>query len=329
MDDALFAIIQSLLKRGTRIKANRGKAREFTGVLVQLSDPRARFSRTEGRATLISSVGETLWYLSGSDRLSHIEYYIPKYREYIGASRRAVRAPGAYGPRLFRGGDRSQMSLLIATLKEKLGRSDTRQAVAQIFQKSDLDANNKDVPCTTTMQFLPRNGRLHMITTMRSNDIYRGFPNDVFAFTFIQEIACRHLNLELGTYSHFVGSLHLYDEDVDSARSYLREGFPEPMSMPPMPLGNPASSIDWLLRVEKAVRLGCTEPSCSGVNEYWQDLARLLRVKVLHRAKDMRGLASLKAAMSNPVYDAIIRGRQRAVQRRVEAQLPLPGIQPS
>lgn len=126
LDDALGDVMRRLLQKGDRIIAGKGAAREFTGVLVELSDPRARFSRTEGRGALISFLGETLWYLSGSDRLSHVEYYIPNYRKFIKASSRAVRAPGAYGPRLFGGGDKEQISKLIAMLKAKQGNSDTR-----------------------------------------------------------------------------------------------------------------------------------------------------------------------------------------------------------
>src|SRR5687767_9497076 len=104
LDDVLNEVMRRLLRRGARIRAGKGPAREFTGVLIELADPKARLSRTEGRGVLISFLGETLWYLSGSDRLDQIEYYIPKYRTFINASRRAVRAPGAYGPRLFGGG---------------------------------------------------------------------------------------------------------------------------------------------------------------------------------------------------------------------------------
>jgi thymidylate synthase len=329
LDDALGDMLRRLLKRGRPILSGKGRAREFTGVLIEISNPRARFSRTEGRGTLFSFLGETLWYLSGSDRLDQIEYYIPKYRKFIEASAKAVRAPGAYGPRLFAGGEKSQMAELIVTLKKKLGTSDTRQAVAQIFSRSDLKAGNKDVPCTTTLQFLPRRGKLHVIATMRSNDIYRGFPGDVFAFTFIQELVARTLGIEVGTYSHFVGSLHLYDDDESRARNYLNEGFQVPTEMPPMPVGDPWHSVAWLLEAERAIRLDQPEPSSDAMDAYWLDLVRLLRVKVLYQNKDLRGLVQQKSEMASLVYDAFIRGRQVAVMRRQDVQLDLLGISPS
>lgn len=326
LDDALALVIGGLFRRGERIIAGKGKAREFTGALLKLTDPRARFSRTEGRGALINFLGETLWYLSGSDRLSQIEYYIPKYRSFICASKRAVRAPGAYGPRLFgRGGD-SQMSRLIATLKEKQGRSDTRQAVAQIFDQADLTPGNGDVPCTLALQFLPRKGKLHLATTMRSNDVYLGFPGDVFAFTFIQELIARSLGLEIGSYSHFVGSLHLYDINETRARDFLNEGFQLPIGMPPMPKGDPWASVAWLLKTEEAIRCGLPEPKAVDIDGYWLDLARLLRIKKSFDCQDRRQLVRIKDEMVSPVYNAFIRGRQTALDRKLDAQPNLPGI---
>lgn len=139
----------------------------------------------------------------------------------------------------------------------------------------------------------------------------------------------RTLDLELGTYSHFVGSLHLYENDQSAARDYLREGLQTPMSMPFMPQCNPWRSVAWLLDAEQAIRFGRQEPPADGISGYWLDLARLLRIKVLHKNGDMRRLAQQKAEMESPVYDAFIRGRQIAALRRLESQPDLPGILPS
>lgn len=324
LDDAMGDVLRRLLKRGTPILPAKGKAREFTSVLIELSDPRNRFSRTEGRGTLFHFLGETLWYLSGSDRLDFIEYYIPKYRGFIEASRRAKRARGAYGPRLFGGGDSSQMAKILAALKGR--NTDTRRAVLQIFDRSDLKPHNRDIPCTTTLQFLPRQGKLHLAATMRSNDAYIGFPGDVFAFTFIQELAAKTLGLELGTYTHFVGSLHLYDKNVGAARQYLAEGFQTPVPMPEMPDGDPWGSVDWLLKTERALRLKRPTPSQSGIDSYWLDLGRLLRIKAFHERANVRGIVDEKRQMDSEVYDSFIRGRQAVVERRLEVLPDLLGI---
>ena len=65
-------------------------------------------------------------------------------------------------------------------------RSTSRRAVIQLFDAEDISSEHKEVPCTTTMQFFQREGRLHMVTTLRSNDAYKGLPHDVFCFTMLQ-----------------------------------------------------------------------------------------------------------------------------------------------
>ena len=68
----------------------------------------------------------------------------------------------------------------------------------QLFNAEDISSEHKEVPCTTTMQFFQRDGRLHMAATLRSNDAYKGVPHDVFCFTMLQEMIACQLGVELG-----------------------------------------------------------------------------------------------------------------------------------
>jgi hypothetical protein len=56
---------------------------------------------------------------------------------------------------------------------------------------------------------------------MRSNDVWLGFPYDVFVNTCLQQILANEMQLELGTYTHHVGSLHLYEKNEKAAREAL------------------------------------------------------------------------------------------------------------
>jgi thymidylate synthase len=304
LDDLLYQALKRTLKSKTETNSTKGPAKELLAVQLTLEDPRARFSRTERRGTLFSCLGETLWYFSGTDRLDVIEHYIPAYRKFIAAKPEATAAPGAYGPRLF--GKPSQVHTLIETLKRK---PDTRQAVAQIFAASDFGSG--DVPCTCTLQFFVRHGRLHTITNMRSNDAYLGLPHDVFAFTWLQEVVARSVGVEVGEYHHVVGSLHLYKEHYPQASQYLDEGWQEKIAMPAMPLGDPWSSIAWLLDAEQRTRLGLDELQCAAVAPYWQDLGRLLQINRSIKAGDKRGIVLAKRQMSSQAYDAHIRFKSK------------------
>src|SRR5271154_2422779 len=101
LDDLLRAVFQRLLRSRNRPSPTKGANREEIGALLTIRKPRARFSRTEQRATLFTCLGETLWYFAGSDRLDVIEYYIRGYRDFSKLPEEMTFAPGAYGPKLF------------------------------------------------------------------------------------------------------------------------------------------------------------------------------------------------------------------------------------
>jgi thymidylate synthase len=219
--ETLYDLMRQVLdkSRGDRNTASKGPSRELLSVLLTIANPRARFSRTESRATLFSCLGETLWHLSGSDRLDFIEYYIPNYREFADLPAHVVLSDGAYGPRL-RGTKDDQIRKVIDLLKS---RPSTRRAVIQIFGNGDRE--KCDTPCTCTLQFMARRGVLHMMTNMRSNDAFIGLPHDVFAFTMIHELVARSTGHELGLYNHAVGSLHVYEKtNLRRSSTYQRPG---------------------------------------------------------------------------------------------------------
>lgn len=100
------------------------------------------------------------------------------------------------------------MPYIIALLNKD---PDTRQAVINIYGQQDRHAS-KDIPCTLTMQFFIREDKVHMIVTMRSNDVLWGVPYDTNAFCFLLECVAASLSREMGTYTLNAGSLHIYTE---------------------------------------------------------------------------------------------------------------------
>ncbi|MBB6147314.1 thymidylate synthase [Silvibacterium bohemicum] len=310
LDDLLNEVFRRLIASGQETYPSKGKAFEVTGVVLELTNPRARMSRTEARAVIFSWLGEFLWYLAGNDDFSFIRYYIKDYKpDYKGATK----VMAAYGPRL-RAKNKDQLKWVVDLIKKK---PDTRRAVIPIYQPKDTQANLPEVPCTCTLQFLLRGRRLELITHMRSNDAYVGLPGDIFAFTMIQEIIAMALNVEPGRYKHLVGSLHLYDADRRKAERYLAEGFQKKVAMPIMPLGDPFPQIETILRFERATRLGRHPRIPTDLPVYWQDLARLL--SIFRAGKDDASAAMLRnmrKRMHSDAYIAYIEMRQQKAEKR-------------
>jgi thymidylate synthase len=277
LDDLIHDALEKLKVAGRPISPTKGAAVELAGVLLELSNPRARLSQTEMRGKLFSCLGELCWYLSGQDDVEFMEYYLPKYRDYVEIDV-AEKVFGAYGPRLFNNRGFNQVMAALDLLQK---RPTSRRAMLVILQADDLKGNHKEVPCTSTLQLMVRDEHLEMMVSMRSNDAYMGLVHDVFAFTMIQEIAARALSVDVGTYKHFVGSLHLYDEDRDNADRFLQEGWQTTSAaMPPMPKEDPWPSIDVLLQAERDLRQSgiFNGDRFSALDSYWLDLIHLLRV---------------------------------------------------
>lgn len=306
LDDLLLKIYQRLLKSKIHIISSRGATLEIPGVLLQLTNPRARLSRTEKRGkTLFSCLGELMWYLAKTNKLKFITYYIRRYEEFSDDMRTVY---GGYGPRLFKFNGINQVKNVIGLLKK---RPHTRQAVIQLFDAEDLMEEHKDIPCTCTLQFMIRNGKLHMVTHMRSNDAFLGLPHDVFAFTMLQEIIARSVNVEVGKYKHSVGSLHLYEENLNDAKQYIEEGLQSKIAMPAMPKGNPFPSIRKLLQAEKKLRNGIdVEIDKLPLAPYWADLARLLLVFKHVKEGKLMEIKSVNSQMSSSTYHDYIRRKQ-------------------
>ena len=99
--------------------------------------------------------------------------------------------------------------------------------------------------------------------------------------------------------------------------------------MPAMPIGDPWSDLQWLLGVEANIRRhGPRTPLIvDGVDAYWADLARLLRMRALLRAKDGSAVTEEQGSMSSCVYAAFILGKGRHLPNGcVEPQPMLPGL---
>jgi thymidylate synthase len=274
LDDALLKLYPEFLSRERNVTASRGANTEILGVLIEIERARARLSRSETRGKLFSSLGELLWYLTADNRLEFIEPYIARYRKE--SEDGGISVYGGYGPRLFRQRGYDQIRNVIALLRE---RSESRRAVIQIFNAEDIASKHTEVPCTTTLQFFVRNEFVHLIATMRSNDAYIGLPHDVFCFTMLQEIIARTLDCEIGSYRHFVGSMHLYETDRSRAQSLVEEGFQSRIEMPPMPAGDPWPAIRSVLAAEARIRTGESfDANILGLDPYWSDLIRILQI---------------------------------------------------
>ena len=306
LDDLMHGILSCFLASTTKqkVSSSRGNSWEIDGVLLELTNPLYRLSRTDRKSVFFSCLGELIWYLSGNNAPEQITYYIPKYKNEIEED---GTINGAYGPRIYNLRGINQFDNVIELLKRK---PQSRRAVIQLFLAEDLITDYKDIPCTCNIQFLIREEKLNMYVQMRSNDVFVGLPHDVFAFTMIQEILAKKLGKKLGVYKHYTTSLHLYETDEDKAKQFLDEGFQDKIAMPEMPIKNIDSSIKFLIDYEGKIREN-DDINLDNLeyDSYWLDLVKLLLILKKIKVNKLRDVVTIKNSMRYDIYETYIRKR--------------------
>lgn len=207
---------RSVTSRGLATRELIGVSIEFlepAGVMLPIGVGRA----VNGRLAAV----EALQLMSGTGDVSLLYRASPNYSDVLVRPDHAEY--GAYGPRL-----RYQLDSLVELLRRE---PDTRRAVLVIWREDDL-THDGDRPCTLTLQFLIRDDALHMIVTMRSQDVWLGVPYDVFMFSQLQRSLAQQLSATVGPYVHNVGSLHLYDRDFERSRRLAYASSAVPIDLP-------------------------------------------------------------------------------------------------
>jgi thymidylate synthase len=282
--DAYAAVLEHVGQNFEHVIAPRGNAaREALNVSFMLEDPRDRVVYTPARRTnIVFCFAEALWYLWGRDDLDLIGYYAPSIAK-MSADGQTLTG-SAYGPKLFKPArtGRSQWERVLNLLAEDPA---SKRAVVSFFQADELiDATNPDVSCTLGMQFLLRDGHLHAVTYMRGNDAVIGLLSDVFAFTLIQEFTAHQLSVELGSYAHHVGSMHINDVDAEKAARIVATAHHDHARFPVKAMP-PTGWTDLKIveRYEGALRrdeeqLDPADLGWLGLDPYWQQVVLLFEV---------------------------------------------------
>ena len=176
---------------------------EIINATTVLSDPTNNIMKNSLRNLPMKyAIGELLWYMSHNNKLKEIQKYTKGWDR---MSDDGVTVNSNYGWCIR---DKYGFDQWEWCKQELNNNPNSRRAVIHIKEPSDKES--KDVNCTVCLQFFIRDEKLYCTTYMRSNDIWLGYPYDVFQFTCMQILMSMELGIELGTYTHIAGSLHLY-----------------------------------------------------------------------------------------------------------------------
>jgi thymidylate synthase len=240
--EAFYIAVRTVRDYGELVVPRNRATRELTNVTIQISEPWQIPFEAGGR--------ELRPFIGAVEALQLVGQVTAP--EVVKAGSRSLGAytddglfHGAYGVRVH--GDVGRVVKLLERDKE------SRQAILTIYDtKTDLDMPVMDTPCTLALQFLVRDEKLCLRTTMRSNDVWLGLPYDMTQFIALQGAIARALGREMGWYAHSVASLHIYEDDVN--RSYAVEA-PSQLSKEYQPLWT-GRSIEDISRTARQILFG-------------------------------------------------------------------------
>lgn len=99
---------------------------------------------------------------------------------------------------------------------EELGKHpNSRQLYLPVWGGIDeTRRGQRRVPCSLGYWIVQRQGKLHLTYMMRSCDLMTHYANDVALASMLLHHVAEATDYDVGTFVHFIGSLHVYQKDV-------------------------------------------------------------------------------------------------------------------
>ena len=167
---------------------------------------------------------ELEWYLSRSLSVSDIPGTTPKIWEQVASSGGLINSN--YGYLVFDPGNYDQYHGVLDQLKSQRGYG--RRAVA-VYTRPQIHFEwNKngmsDFICTNAVNYYERDGALHAVVQMRSNDAVFGFRNDYAWQKYVLGMLAHDLGSEVGEIIWQAASLHVYSRHYHLIGQYGQNG---------------------------------------------------------------------------------------------------------
>lgn len=192
-----------------------GNTMELSNVSFTVLDPTDNIVKSRDNFSLLYYLGETIWYGAGANDVEFIARFGKIWEKLTDDG---IVNNSAYGFILQNKHGFDQIDKMIELLNKD---PNSRRAVMNINIPREDVIETKDEMCTIALQLLLRDGKLNMTGIMRSNDLSTGTPYDIFYFTSIQKLIATALGVEIGTYTHFVSSMHFYDRDLEKIKKSI------------------------------------------------------------------------------------------------------------
>jgi thymidylate synthase len=265
--DVWGELVDDIVTNGVLVSPRELKTKELTNVTIHVEDGLNNIFYNKIRdLNYRFLIAEWLWIMCGSDDLDTIAKYNDNMRQF---SDNGKTLSGAYGPKLGYQWD---------YIKSCLEKDASRQAVSVIWKPSP--PNSKDIPCTLTLQWLIREGKLNCTINMRSSDVWLGLPYDFFTFSQMTNVISAWFGIPMGSITMNLASSHMYDTHWEKAKKILNSWDVERISSPALPKESAFPSKIGVYHILKQ-----EPPGYAGLAPIWQQYALALTKNRNHALK--------------------------------------------
>ncbi|MBD1372698.1 thymidylate synthase [Hazenella sp. IB182357] len=173
---------------------------------------------------------EALWFFVGktSDCSYLDEHNVKIWKEWANADNHIGKSYGYQAGKKVRqlnGAMVDQIDYLIHQLRHNPA---SRRHMTTWWNIDDLDQMELE-PCWHSTQWLVKAGKLHLIVTSRSADVFLGLPFNIYQYYVVLRAVAQVTNLEVGTMTCNLGDVHIYDRHIDIIQEQMAlPGFQAP-----------------------------------------------------------------------------------------------------
>lgn len=129
----------------------------------------------------------------------------------------------SYGPRLFNFDNTINQidDFLIPLLKKN---NFSRRGIVTLWHPTeDSKSYKREIPALISIDFKMRNKKLNVTAIVRSNDLFFGWPANIYQIFVLQEYVAKELDCKTGSLTTFSNSAHIFKDQFEDIQKVISD----------------------------------------------------------------------------------------------------------
>jgi thymidylate synthase len=206
-EQAWKTAVKEIYEHGIEIKdANNRVSREILNFMITITDPKDDITKP---IEIMNSLKK--WVYPELDELEDVFFKKDASSSYY----------YTYGTRIFKfANSKDQVDDFVIPLLKKY--PSTRRALIVIYHPLvDSRLSSKENPCLISLYFKIINNRLTVSALLRSNDMFIGWPANIYQIYLLQKYVAEKLGIETGSITSISHSAHIFEEYDEEIKAVL------------------------------------------------------------------------------------------------------------